>query len=172
MLSDVAAIMISLAAIHIATRPDAHKLPLLFRRAEVFAALINGLGLCGIVIEIVREGIEALSQKREPIGGLMMGVSLFAIATNSFCIWILHRGHSHHHGRGHDHTKGHQLNIHSARLHLLGDMFGSIAAFIAAVVIRLGGPTNVDVIAAFVVAAILALGAFNLLRDSIRILIA
>lgn len=174
MLSDVVAIVVSLIAIQIATRPNSDRYPFVLRRAEVFAALLNGLSLCVIVFEILREGLEAIHLQQSPASGLMMMVSLFAMVVNGFCVWIMHRAdhapgctHGHNHSSNHSHG----LNIRSAQLHLMGDLLGSMAAFAAAVIIRLGGPPFVDVIAAFAVAGILTWGAMRLLRASIRALL-
>ncbi len=108
-----------------------------------------------------------------------------------------HGGHSHGghaekdgHGHGHGHEElehgdahadhepapqakqdGHQLNLRSARLHLLGDTLGSLAALIAAIAIRMGGPASIDAVASFAVALILVLGAFGLLRDATLVLL-
>ncbi len=98
-----------------------------------------------------------------------------------------HAGHDHagHDHAGHDHAHdahipaaakaakahGHALNLRGAWLHLLGDILGSIAALIAAIVIRFGGPAAVDPIASFLVAAILVAGAYRLIRDATLVLL-
>jgi cation diffusion facilitator family transporter len=86
--------------------------------------------------------------------------------------------HAHEHEHAHDHgvpvakkLDGHQLNLRSARLHLLGDTLGSLAALVAAIAIRMGGPASIDAIASFAVALILVLGAFGLLRDATLVLL-
>src|SRR5262249_9000268 len=66
---------------------------------------------------------------------------------------------------------GHALNLRGAWLHLLGDVLGSVAALVAAIVLRLGGPSAVDPIARFLVAGILIAGAYRLLRDAARVLL-
>ncbi len=95
-----------------------------------------------------------------------------------------HHGHDHH---GHDHqghshapapaegkkkrTKGHHLNLRGAWLHLMGDTLGSLAALAAAIVIRLGGPPQIDPIASFFVVLILVVGALRLVRDATTVLL-
>jgi len=85
---------------------------------------------------------------------------------------------THGHAHGHDgesekgaHVGGHGLNLRGARLHLLGDALGSLAALVAAIVIRAGGPPSVDAFASFLVAIILVLGALGLLRDATLVLL-
>lgn len=83
-----------------------------------------------------------------------------------------HDDHGHeaqaHHGHGHT---DHSLNLRGAWLHLMGDALGALAAFVAAVAIWLGAPRTVDPIASFLVAGILLVGALQLLRDALRVLL-
>jgi cation diffusion facilitator family transporter len=94
------------------------------------------------------------------------------------------RGHGHEHGHEHEdeHTRkaargekrrdrGHHLNLRGAWLHLLGDTLGSLAALVAAIVIRSGGPVIVDPIGSFVVVGILLVGAGRLVRDAVLVLL-
>ena len=101
-----------------------------------------------------------------------------------------HAAHEHahddhgHDAHGHAHTKdapkakkarpkhaGHSLNLRGAWLHLAGDTMGSLAALIAAIIIRFGGPRSVDPLASFLVATILVLGAVKLVRDATMVLL-
>jgi len=66
---------------------------------------------------------------------------------------------------------GHALNLRGAWLHLAGDALGAVAALVAALVIRFGGPPAADPIASFAVAAILVVGALALLRDASLVLL-
>lgn len=103
-----------------------------------------------------------------------------------------HGGHSHaghtHGGRGHSHADhshessaddgapratagGHALNLRGARLHIIGDVLGSLAALAAAVAIHFGGSPAIDPVASFAVAVILLVGALRLLRDAMLVLL-
>jgi cobalt-zinc-cadmium efflux system protein len=78
----------------------------------------------------------------------------------------------HHHIAHHaHHGHGHVLNLRGAWLHLFGDAIGSLAAVIAAVVIKLGASSKVDALASFVVAGILVYGSVRLLYDAILVLL-
>jgi cation diffusion facilitator family transporter len=67
--------------------------------------------------------------------------------------------------------RGHALNLRGAWLHLLGDVLGSLAALVAALIIRFGGPVSVDPLASFLVVVILLLGALRLIRDASLVLL-
>jgi cation diffusion facilitator family transporter len=82
-------------------------------------------------------------------------------------------GHGHADAHDHEHERlagGHTLNLRGARLHILGDVLGSLAALFAAIAIRFGGPASIDAIASFAVAVILLVGALRLLRDAMLVL--
>ena len=149
--------------------------------------MFNGLLVLGAAVEIVRDAVEHLEHAESPRGGLMLIVASAALVVNGISAWLLHgaihHGHDHGHGHGHGHThgdekkekgkkpKGHELNLRGAWLHLLGDTLGSVAALVAAIVIRSGGPAAVDPIASLVVVVILVLGAIRLLRDALAVLV-
>jgi cation diffusion facilitator family transporter len=117
----------------------------------------------------------------------MLVVAAVALVVNGISAWLLHgalhdhdHDHGHAHGHGHDHAAeakapkkagGHTLNLRGAWLHLLGDALGSVAALVAAVVIKLGGSVKVDAVASFVVAAILVFAAYRVVRDATLVLL-
>lgn len=194
LLMDVLALALSLLAMRLAVRRPTARLTYGLRRAEPVAAMINSLLVLGATVEIVRDGFEQLESDASPESGIMLVVSVLALVVNGVSAWLLHdvlahgtghghhhHGHHHHHA-GEEHAHGHHpdhesdglgerregqhLNVRSARLHLMGDVLGSLAALVAALVIRMGGPVAVDPIASFVVALILVLGALRLMREA------
>lgn len=187
LLMDVLALSMSRLAMRLAVRRPTPRFTFGLRRAEPVAAIFNSLLVLAATVEIVRDGIEALQGEAEaPAAGIMLIVACAALVVNGLSAWLLHdvighhgHGHAHHghvhHGHGHaehGHAEhGHTLNLRSARLHLLGDTLGSLAALMAALVIRFGGPVSIDAIASFVVALILVVGAVSLLRDATLVLL-
>lgn len=112
----------------------------------------------------------------------MLAVAAAALVVNGVSAWLLHGAmHTHDHGShaGHDHGHAHaapgphaqHLNLRGAWLHLLGDALGSVAALIAALIIRFGGSSAVDPLASFIVVIILVVGALRLLRDALVVLL-
>jgi len=187
LLMDVLAISMSIVAMKLAVRRPTPRFTFGLRRSEPVAAIFNALLVLVATIEIVRDAIEQLrGQGEPPAATIMLLVSMGALVVNGVSAWLLHdvighhghgHGHGHAHAHGHDHhdhdheAHGHGLNLRGARLHLLGDALGSLAALVAAVIIRLGGPPAVDAVASFLVALILVLGAFGLLRDATLVLL-
>ena len=198
LLMDVFALAVSLLAMRLAIRRPTPRFTFGLRRAEPVAAIFNAVLVLGATIEIVSEGIEELRGGQTPVAGVMLVVAVGALVVNGLSAWLLHdaihHGHAHaHHGHAHDHDHdhehnehheherhdhahepahgGHAMNLRGARLHLLGDTLGSLAALVAAVIIKMGGPAAVDPIASFVVAGILVFGALGILRDATLVLL-
>jgi len=147
------------------------------RRAEPVVAIFNVALVLVATGEILTNAVGALRGESRPEAGIMLYVAIGALIVNGISAWLLHdvmhtheHGHEHEHGHGHG-KKGHELNLRGARLHLLGDTLGSVAALVAALVIRLGGPVSADPLASFIVAAILVFGALRLLKDALLVLL-
>jgi cobalt-zinc-cadmium efflux system protein len=188
LLMDVVALTMSVLAMRLAVRKPTVRFTFGMRRAEPVAALFNAGLVLTATTQIVREGIEQLNHGAAPRVDLVMIVASAALLVNGLSAWLLHdalqHGHGHHddrHGHGHDHDHGakkarpkhagHALNLRGAWLHLAGDTLGSLAALVAAVAIRFGGPPTLDPLASFLVAAILVYGAMRLVRDATLVLL-
>lgn len=192
LLMDVLALSVSLLAMRLAVRRPTPRFTYGLRRAEPVAAIFSAVLVLATTAGIVFEGVEALHGHAEPRVGIMLVVAVLALFVNGLSAWLLHDslGHSHDHGHAHDadnpddhageahpahephvKAKGHALNLRGAWLHLLGDALGAVAAIVAAVVIRFGGPAAADPIASFAVAAILLAGSLRLLRDATLVLL-
>ena len=187
LLMDILALAMSLVAMRVAVRRPTPRFTFGLRRAEPVAAILNACLVLAATVEIVRDGIEQLERSEPPAAGLMLVVSIGALVVNGVSAWLLHgamdhhhHGHGHGHAHGHAHAHGHEhahgagghaLNLRGAKLHILGDVLGSVAALVAALAIRFGGPPSIDPIASFVVALILLVGALRLLRDAMLVLL-
>jgi cation diffusion facilitator family transporter len=193
LLMDVLALGVSLFAMRLAVRRPTPRFTYGLRRAEPVAAIFSAVLVLLTTAGIVFEGIEALHEKTPPRATIMLVVATMALFVNGASAWLLHdaMGHSHDHahdpdnpddhddhdhghghGHGHEgHGKGHALNLRGAWLHLIGDTLGALAALVAALVIRFGGPASADPIASFIVAAILLIGSLRLLRDATLVLL-
>ncbi|MDP6374927.1 MAG: cation diffusion facilitator family transporter [Pseudomonadales bacterium] len=128
-----------------------------YHRWQVLAAFVNGLTLLLLVVWIL---IEAITRIHTP--ETMLPLPALSVAATGFVInlivfrWL--------HGR-------HSANVRAAALHVLGDLLGSAAAIIAAVVVYFWGWTQVDALLALVIAVILGRGAWRVLRESTHILL-
>ncbi len=160
MFSDLIGLVIALIATVVAARPANERQTYGYQRAEVFAALFNGVVLTVIAVSVSVEGIRRLIEPGGPEvqGGTMLVVALIGLAANVAALFVL---------RGGAKTS---INMRGAYLEVFGDMLGSVAVIIAAVVIVTTGFEKADAIASLAIAVMIAPRAYSLLRDVARVL--
>jgi cobalt-zinc-cadmium efflux system protein len=159
MFSDLAGLIIALAATVVAARPATDRQTFGFQRAEVFGALINGLILVAVAVSVV---IGAVSRLLSPSpvdvqGGPMLVVAAIGLVANIAALALLRP------------AAGHSINMRGAYLEVLGDALGSVAVIVAAVVILGTGFDQADAIASLLIAALIIPRALALLRDVVRV---
>ena len=156
MLTDGAALGLAAAAAWIARLPPSRRHSYGLGRAEVLAALINAAAMFLICWALVYEAVLRLNAPAEVKGGAVVLVALAGLALNLFVLrWLGH---------------GHDMNTRAARLHVLGDALGSLAALASGAVIALTGWTTIDPIASLAICVLIALSALRLLRESLHAL--
>ncbi|MEN8149407.1 MAG: cation diffusion facilitator family transporter, partial [Planctomycetota bacterium] len=153
MLTDVAALALSLFAVWIAGRPANSRKSFGYHRAEILVALTNGVAVIVLAVFIVVEAIERLGAPPEVRSGPMLVVATIGLLVNVFAAWKLHGG-----------AKGGSLNLEGAFLHVMGDLLGSVGAIVAAVVMLTTGFRLADPLVSFFVAALIVTSAFRLIR--------
>jgi cobalt-zinc-cadmium efflux system protein len=159
MLTDVAALGLSVFALRLSRRPPSTRRTYGYARLEILAALVNGAGLLVIAGLILREAFVRFSAPAEVDGGLMLGVAILGLAVNVVGASLLHR-HAHE-----------NLNVRGAYLHVLGDLMGSVGAIAAGVVILATGWTPIDPIVSILIALLILWSAWGLVRESADILL-
>jgi cobalt-zinc-cadmium efflux system protein len=158
MLGDTAALAMAWLAFRVARRPADRMRSYGYHRFEILVAFVNGLALAAIGVWLL---IEAWGRVRHPqpvLGEPMLLVAAFGLAVNVAGYLVL---------RGGD---GHNLNLRAALLHVAGDLLGSLAAIVAAVVILLTGWTPIDPLLAALVGLLVLRGAVDLVRRSAHVL--
>ncbi len=160
MLSDLTGLLVALVATIMAVRPPTDAQTFGLRRAEVFGAMVNGLILLAVVGFIA---VEAIARLLEPSTGgvqapLMLIVAVIGAVANTASLLVLRGG-----------AKD-SINMRGAYLEVLGDLVGSIAVIVAAVVILVTGFERADAIASLAISALILPRALGLLRDVFRVL--
>lgn len=116
LLMDVFALGISLGAMRLATTRPSPRFTFGLRRVEPLAALVNGVLVFGVAIELIRDSMEHMANPNMPKSGLMLIVASSALVVNAFSAWVLHgamHGHAHGHaGHGHAHAHAHAGHAH------------------------------------------------------------
>jgi cobalt-zinc-cadmium efflux system protein len=157
MLTDGAALSLAAIAAWMAQKPPSQRHSYGLGRAEVIAALANAGAMLIIVAVLGYEAIVRLRQPEAVAGGAAAAIAFVGLVINLGVMrWL-----SPHH---------HDLNARAARLHVIGDALGSIAALVSGVVIALTGWLPVDPLASLVICALIAVSSFRLLRESLHAL--
>jgi cobalt-zinc-cadmium efflux system protein len=181
LLLDVVALAMSIGAMRLAVRAPTDRFTFGLRRVEPLVAVLNAVLVLAASWAIVDEAAQDLSSTTVPRPTLMLIVATAALFVHGMSAWLIHDALEHsghddhaHHDHGHAHPPrqhGHALNLRGVWLHLVGDTLGAVAAVVAAVVIRFGGPAIVDPLGGILVAVLLVAGAIKLLRDASLVLL-
>ncbi|MEO5821454.1 MAG: cation diffusion facilitator family transporter [Vicinamibacteraceae bacterium] len=158
MLSDAAALGLTLFALWFARRAPTPTRTFGYFRAEVLAALVNGSTLVGIALLIFVEAIHRLRQPSAVEGGLMLVIACGGLVINLAGLLLLRS------------ERGGNLNMRGAWLHVLTDALGSAQAIGAAVLIWVFGWAWVDPVASIAIALLVVYSSWALLRESIGVL--
>jgi cobalt-zinc-cadmium efflux system protein len=157
MLTDAAAIALSLVAARLALRPAEGAMTFGLGRAEILSAQVNGITLLVLAVLITWEAIQRLSSPLSVDAGPVLVVALAGVAVNLLAARILA-------GAGRE-----SLNVEGSFRHVVTDLYAFIATALAAVVILATGFDRADAIASLFVAALMLYSAYALLRASGRI---
>ncbi len=159
MATDAAALAMTLAASWIAHQPATRTKTYGFYRTEILAAFLNGLTLWGIVIWIAYEATQRFIHPPAVQAPMMLITAVIGLAANLGCSWVLRP------------SRSESLNMKSAYLHVLADALGSVSVIGAAVVIWMTGWSLADPIASLLVCAVILWGSWNLIKESVNVLL-
>ena len=158
MLTHAFALMVSYFAILYACRPPTKEKSFGFYRAEILAALFNGITLIVITGFIFWEAYRRILSPK-PIDEIqMIIIALIGLGVNIVSAIVL---------RG---ASRESLNVRSAFIHMLGDTASSVAVVIGAVIIYFTNFYIIDPIFSIIIAIVILIWAFSLIRDSVKIL--
>ena len=158
MLTDAAALALAWAASRLAARPADVRRSFGYQRLRVLAAFLNGCALLFIVAWIAFEAVNRLLSPLPVNAPMMLWIGSIGLLVNLVVFAMLRRG------------DAHDMNISAATLHVLGDLLGSVAAIIAAMVILWTGWLTIDPLLSLLVCALIVRSALALVRRSAHIL--
>jgi cobalt-zinc-cadmium efflux system protein len=157
--ADAAALGFSWYALWIARKPSHSGMTFGYHRVGILAALVNASSLVVIALLIFWQATGRIRHPQPAHGWVMVGVAAVAVALNFTIGSWLHAG-SHH-----------DLNIRSARLHMLGDAISAIGVVIAGLVVATTGATIADPIISFLIAGLILVSSWGVLRESVNVLL-
>ncbi len=157
--TDVAGIALALGAIWMASRPPSEARTFGWYRAEILAAAANAVLLFGVAAFILYEAWRRLAEPPEIASGLMLIVGVFGMGGNLVALRLL---------RG---PQARSLNMRGAYLEVLGDLLGSVAVVLAALIIALTGFIAADAIASAAIGLAILPRTWGLLREAVDVLL-
>lgn len=158
LLVDVGSLGLGLLAAWIASRPATPEMSYGYRRAEILAAVTNGVALWAVALAIGYEAVARLRTPHPVAAPGMLGVAILGLAGNLAASTLLLR------------AQGESLNVRAALAHVLADAAAAVGTIAAGLVILATRWTQADPIVSLGVAALLVAGSWPLLREAVRIL--
>ncbi len=159
MLSDNLSLGLALFAAWLAGKPATPERSFGYRRAEILAALANGVALVAISIWVFVEAFSRLREPTEVLGTPMLAVATLGLLVNVAGAFILSR------------SGGESLNVEGAMRHVIADALGSVGAMAAAGVIILTGWRYADPLISAAIGLLILASSWRLLRDSTNVLL-
>ncbi len=159
MLTDSVALALAYVAYRMSERPGTSRMTYGFDRLKILVAYTNGLTVLAIALWIVLEAVQRVAAPPPILGLPMLTVAAIGLVVNIVVFAVL---------RGGDQDS---LNLRGAILHVLGDLLGSVAAIAAALIILTTGWLPADPILSVLVAVLLVVSAWKLMRESGLILL-
>ncbi|WP_298971353.1 cation diffusion facilitator family transporter [uncultured Psychrobacter sp.] len=178
MLSDAVALGATLIAFKIGEKAATRQKTFGYKRFEILVAGVNGTTLVIIALMIFWEAIKRFNSPPDIATQGMLIIATIGMLINILVAWLMHRG-SHSGDSGHSHGEKQNssdakepvnLNMQSAYLHVLSDLMGSVAAIIAALLMIGFGWLWADALASVIVAVLILVSGYRVVRDSVHIL--
>jgi cobalt-zinc-cadmium efflux system protein len=157
MLTDAAAIGVSLLALRLAARPPGGALTFGLKRAEILSAMASGITLLLLAVLIAYEAVRRLFDPPQVHAGLVLAVALAGVLVNLAAVWTLSG------------ANRRSLNVEGSFQHILTDLFGFIGTALAAGVILASGFQRADPIASLLIAALMMRSGLALVKSAGRV---
>ena len=159
MLTDAAALVLSLVVIRLVQRPSGGNLTYGMRRAEVLSGQANSAVLLVLGILVTYEGISRLLNPPDVAGGLMTIIAAVGVVVNLIAAWVLAK------------ANRQSLNVEGRFQHIVTDLYAFIGTLVAGIVIIMTGFDRADAIASLIVAALMFRSGYALQRKAVRVLL-
>jgi len=158
-LSDVASLILSLIGFRLAQKAASKLYTYGYKKSTILASLINSVVLVFIVIGILREAIERLNTLPE-VGGIGIIITAgIGIIINTVSAFLFFK------------NQKNDINIRGAFVHLLVDALVSVGVVLSGFIILFTDIKVIDPIISIIIAIIIALATWNILRESLRLII-
>jgi cobalt-zinc-cadmium efflux system protein len=159
MLTDVAGLVLALLAMKIAERPASPRRTFGYHRAEILAALTNGVLLLAVAGYILVEAWERFREPRPVPSGTVLLVAAVGLLVNLAGALLLRSG-----ARS-------SLNLRGAYNEVIADALSSVGVIVGAAVMGVTGFYRVDTLVAVAIALFVLPRTWSLLREALHVLL-
>lgn len=159
MMTDAAALFLAWLAFRVMRRPADARRSYGYHRFQVLAAFVNSAAMMALGVWIIAEAVLRIAEPGQILAWPMLSIAIAGLAVNAGSYALLHSG------------DRENLNMRGAALHVMGDILGSLAAILAAIIILLSGWTAADPILSLLSAGMILRAAWGILRRSTHILL-
>ena len=156
--TDVLALGLTGWALWITTKPANPGKTFGYHRAGILAALVNSTTLALIALGIFYAAYKRFANPPQVQADILIGVGVAAVVVNLVTALLVRRG------------SEHDLNLKSAFLHLMGDVFSTVGAVLAGVIIRFTGLNWLDPLVSVLIGLLILWNAWGIIRESVEIL--
>ena len=157
-LSDFFALLLSLIAVYLQSRPPSATKTFGYHRAGVLAALANAASLVAVSVLIFYEAFKRLQNPQQVHAEVMIGVAAAGVVMNGVIAVLLYR-------------TGRDVNLRSAFLHEIGDTLSTAAVIAGGWAILATGQTWIDSALSFGIGALILWSGFGIVRETLNILL-
>src|SRR6202049_2913388 len=157
-LSDFFALLLSLTAVYLQSRPPSSTKTYGYHRAGVLAALVSAVSLVAVSGFIFYEAFRRLQNPQQVRAGVMIGVAAAGVVMNGVIALLLYRA-------------GRDINIRSALLHEIGDTLSTGAVIVGGWVIMATGTYWIDPVLSVAIGVLILWSGFGIVRETLNILL-
>ncbi len=158
-LSDVFSLLLAWGASYLAGRPATESKTFGFRKLTIMASLASSIMLLVALGGIIWEAIGRLIVPQPVVGKMVMVVAAIGVLINTITAMLFFSG------------QKDDLNIKAAYLHMAADAGVSLGVVVAGLLIVLTGWLRIDSLSSIVIAVIILIGTWSLLRESLDLAI-
>ena len=157
-LSDFLALLLSLTAVYLQSRPPSATKTYGYHRAGVLAALVNSLSLVGVAFFIFYEAVRRIRSPEQVHAGMMIAVAAAGVVMNGVIALLLYRA-------------GRDVNIRSAFLHEIGDTLSTAAVIAGGWAILATGQYWIDPALSIGIGVLILWSGLGIVRETLNILL-
>jgi cobalt-zinc-cadmium efflux system protein len=158
MFTDAIALGLGLFGLWIADQPATDSKTYGYHRAEILVALLNGLVLWLVVLGVFWEAWQRAVNPPLVHGRGVLAVAIIGLAVNLIAAWLLSGAASS------------NLSVRGALLHVLSDLLGSVGVIASGIVILATGWNAADAVASVIIAILILVSSFGLIREAVDVL--